>query len=253
MPQPATVPERQRHVSTDSKDSTRKKQAGIFSLFRTKSGSKQHESTAPQPPVGRTSTDQPRTHVDTQMASSSQRAVKESKDRSHAQPPAASASTHPNNGGSSHPRSKSSKLPDPVSVPPMQHGSRERKDSMSNLFTSLKYLTTHSRRNRTMSGASLDVCDGNTATNTVVESPAQSTVGATPFPPISVRDPMAATSEWRDKEEAERRERKPGKIRRPGVTFDVAEDPPEPPGGLASKKGTKLVRRKSGRHGTPAP
>ncbi|KIK23425.1 hypothetical protein PISMIDRAFT_679408 [Pisolithus microcarpus 441] len=76
----------------------------------------------------------------------------------------------------------------------------------------------NSRRNRTISGASLDACDGNTATNTVVESPAQSTVGPAPFPPLSpppIRDPMLATTEWRDREEAERREQKRGKILRP--------------------------------------
>ena len=45
-----------------------------------------------------------------------------------------------------------------------------------------------------------------------------------------------------------RREKKHGKIRRPGVTWDLGEDPPEPPAGSSTKK---LLRRKSGRNGTP--
>ena len=87
-------------------------------------------------------------------------------------------------------------------------------------------------------------------TNTVVESPAQSTVSPAPFAlvaPIPERDPIRAAGEWRDRE-AQRREKKHGKIRRPGVTWDLGEDPPELPAGSSTKK---LLRRKSGRNGTP--
>ena len=67
------------------------------------------------------------------------------------------------------------------------------------------------------------------------------------MPPV--RDPMLAASEWRDKSEAEQQKRKKNRFR-PGVTFDVEEDPPHP----EKQKGTRLVRRKSGRGGaTPGP
>jgi hypothetical protein len=41
------------------------------------------------------------------------------------------------------------------------HPTRDRKQPSSNVFSPFSFLT--SKRNRTMSGASLDVCDGNTA------------------------------------------------------------------------------------------
>ncbi|KAG2149152.1 hypothetical protein DEU56DRAFT_53331 [Suillus clintonianus] len=63
-----------------------------------------------------------------------------------------------------------------------------------------------------MSGASLDVCDGNTATNTVVGSPAHSALSQVqslpPVAPPPFRDPMVATSQWRDREEAEQKRQK---------------------------------------------
>lgn len=91
-----------------------------------------------------------------------------------------------------------------------------------------------------------------------MESPAQSVVSPSPFPPLippPVQDPMDATRTWRDREEAQRREKKAGKVRRPrpGVTFDLGEDPPEPPQGVPVKKGPpKPMRRKSGRGAAPS-
>ncbi|KIO06468.1 hypothetical protein M404DRAFT_73225, partial [Pisolithus tinctorius Marx 270] len=199
MPPPAAMPVRQRQISTDSKDSTKKKHA-IFSMFRTKSGSKQYENPAPSPPA-RTSTDQQRSHTDPPAAvSSSQRPAKDLKERPHTQQAAAPSTSSHANGGALHaqPRSKS-RSPNPVTAPPVKPSTRDRKESGSNLLTPFKFLTMNSKRNRTMSAASLDVCDGNTATNTVVGSPAQSTVSHAPFPPIApppVRDPMIATTEW---------------------------------------------------------
>ena len=160
IPPSAPVPVRQRQVSTDSKDSTKKK---FLNFFKPKSGSK--ENSAPPPPT-RTSVDQQRPSVDAPTTSTSQRPAKEHKERSHVQqPPAATSSAHPNKGvSSSQPRSKN-KLPNPVSVPPMQHSTRERerKPSLTNVIPSLKFLNVSSTRKRTMSGLSLDVCDGNTA------------------------------------------------------------------------------------------
>jgi len=160
MPPSAPVPVRQRQVSTDSKDSAKKK---FLNFFKTKSGSK--ENSAPAPPT-RTSVDQQRPSVDAPTTSTSQRPAKEHKERSHAQqPPAATSSAHPNKGASSSQSRSKNKFPNPVSVPPMQHSARERerKPSLTNVIPSLKFLNVNSSRKRTMSGLSLDVCDGNTA------------------------------------------------------------------------------------------
>lgn len=50
-----------------------------------------------------------------------------------------------------------------------------------------------------------------------------------PFQPPPLRDAVAATQEWRKAEVAEARGRPGGKVRRqrPGVVFDVAEEPAE--------------------------
>ncbi|KAI6005512.1 hypothetical protein EDD15DRAFT_644469 [Pisolithus albus] len=163
MPHPAAVPARQRQISTDSKDSTKKKNA-LFSLFRTKSGSKQYENPTPSPPT-RTSTDQQRSHAEpTATAISSQRAAKEHKERPSIQQAAATTTSSHVNGGPLHSQPKSrSKPSNPVTAPPVKPNTRERKESGSNLLTPFKFLTMNSRRNRTISGASLDACDGNTA------------------------------------------------------------------------------------------
>ncbi|KAG1756503.1 uncharacterized protein EDB91DRAFT_1041773 [Suillus paluster] len=140
-----------------------------------------------------------------------------------------------------------------ITIPSAQP-TRDRKQPSTNVFSPFSFLT--SKRIRTISGVSLDVCDGNTATNTVIGSPALSTVSQVhPLPPIvpPARDPMMATSQWRDREEAEQKRRKKSRPR-PGVTFDVAEDPPDPfPGAVGRQKAARLVRRKSGRSQTPGP
>ena len=46
-----------------------------------------------------------------------------------------------------------------------------------------------------------------------------------PSPPL--RDPLVAAQEWRNREEYEQQVRGKIRRRRPGVTFDVAEDVPE--------------------------
>lgn len=62
-----------------------------------------------------------------------------------------------------------------------------------------------------------------------------------PFQPPPVRDPMKATEEWRNKEEAETLPN--GKVRRPGVVFDVAEERPE--GDRQRPKRTRTRHRSS--------
>lgn len=90
----------------------------------------------------------------------------------------------------------------------------------------------------------------------MIGSPDHSALGqAQPLPPIippGIRDPLIAASEWRDREEADRRERRAYRIRRPGVTFDLEEEPPSPAPGTANKR-KRLIRRPSGRAPTPGP
>lgn len=88
-------------------------------------------------------------------------------------------------------------------------------------------------------------------TNTAVGSPyVNQAQQLPPVPPPPVRDPMLATGEWRDRTEEQQQKRKKNRPR-PGVTFDVEEDPPSPYAGR--QKGARLVRRKSGRTSTPGP
>jgi hypothetical protein len=55
-----------------------------------------------------------------------------------------------------------------------------------------------------------------------------STMLTTSVQPLPTRDPQGATEEWRNNEEATIRGRGSGRRRtRPGVTFDVEEDPPD--------------------------
>jgi len=113
-----------------------------------------------------------------------------------------------------------------------------RKEPDQKVFSAFKFL--HTKRDRTMSHASVEAQDGQTqtATNTVVGSPTQSSRSQTPFAPPPIRDPLVATQEWRNREEAEMRSHTKERIRRPGIVFDMEEDPPEP----APRK--KLSRRR---------
>lgn len=263
-PQQATAPPmRQRQVSTESKESKRKPGGFLGGLFRTMSGS--GSSKALESPVARTpklSMEQhksPAIVAPPMQHSKSSSSPKESKDEAvtsarpgHTMQTTAllpsSASVQPKA-----PKDRARKHPENTSS--SAHPIRDRKQPSSNVFSPFSFLT--SKRNRTMSGASLDVCDGNTATNTVIGSPAHSTVSQVqPLPPMvppPSRDPMVATSQWRDREEAEQKRRKKSRPR-PGVTFDVEEDPPDPyPGAIGRQKGARLVRRKTGRSATPGP
>jgi len=130
------------------------------------------------------------------------------------------------------------KAPAPIAVNLPLHPAG-RKDTDQKVFSAFKFL--HTKRNRTVSHASVEAQDGQTqtATNTVVGSPTQSN-RSQPFAPPPVRDPQLAAQEWRNREEAEMRSR--AKRRRPGVVFDIEEDPPEIHPGRVQKK--KLSRRR---------
>ncbi|TFK42656.1 hypothetical protein BDQ12DRAFT_676582 [Crucibulum laeve] len=93
------------------------------------------------------------------------------------------------------------------------------------VFSPFSYLA--SKRNRTMSAASVEAQDG-TAANTVVGSPTASMHSQAPMPlPPPLRDPLAATYEWRDDAEARAHLRDKVRRHRPGVVFDVGHDPGE--------------------------
>ena len=159
-----TVPIRARQPSTDSRDE-KKKPSGLFGLFRTRTLS----TKAAEPPVvstvTRASLDQGRAHPDASVVASTTTSVPRGvtstsapKEWNSATLPATSTSTRAG------PQSKfKGKAHDPVAIPPSTQVAREHKDATPHIFTPFKFLSMHSKRNRTVSAASLDVCDGNTA------------------------------------------------------------------------------------------
>ncbi|KAJ6547497.1 hypothetical protein B0H19DRAFT_1165970 [Mycena capillaripes] len=117
------------------------------------------------------------------------------------------------------------KVPPPITVPNPTLPISDRKSPNSRVFTPFRYLT--SKRNRRVSTASMDAVDG-TAPNTVMGSPTasmQSSQMPAQSPPQ--RDPRVATQDWRNQEESDILARGKPRRMRPGVVFDVAEDPLE--------------------------
>ncbi|KAJ7452490.1 hypothetical protein B0H11DRAFT_1742060 [Mycena galericulata] len=118
-----------------------------------------------------------------------------------------------------------SKVPPPITIPNPALRISDRKSPNSRVFTPFRYLT--NKRNRRISTASMDAVDG-TAPNTVMGSPTasmQSSQMPTQSPPQ--RDPRIATQDWRNQEESDVVARGKPRRMRPGVVFDVAEDPLE--------------------------
>jgi hypothetical protein len=261
---------RQRQVSTESKES-KKKGGFLGGLFRTMSGSgssKPLESpVARSPKLSMEQHKSPAIVAPPMQHSKSTSLPKELKDKVVVSAPLALRLFRPHQHRFNQRHQKTARK-HPEITTSSAHPHRDRKQHLSNVFSPFSFLT--SKRNRAMSGASPDVCDGNTAvsiifmfsdvgshhnsqTNTVIGSPAHSTVSQVqpllPMIPPPSRDPMVATSQWRDREEAEQKRRKKSRPR-PGVTFDVEENPPDP-GAMGKQKGTWLVRRKTGRSTTP--
>lgn len=119
------------------------------------------------------------------------------------------------------------RAPAPVAVDlPLKAAGHKEPDQK--VFSAFKFL--HTKRDRTVSHASVEAQDGltQTATNTVLGSPTQSSRSQTPFAPPPIRDPLVATQEWRNREEAEMRSSAKERRQRPGIVFDMEEDPPEP-------------------------
>ncbi|KAK7014918.1 phosphatidylserine synthase [Favolaschia claudopus] len=142
-------------------------------------------------------------------------------------------------------RKLKSKIPPPIAVPNPAIPIADRKSPNSRVFTPFRYLS--NKRNRRVSTASMDAVDG-TAANTVMGSPTAS-MQSSQIPPHSPprRDPRLATQDWRNQEEthtlARAQAARGGKVRRvrPGVVFDVAEDPAE------ETRRSKLTRSKKPR------
>jgi hypothetical protein len=127
------------------------------------------------------------------------------------------------------------KVPPPITVPGQPIPISGRKSPNSKVFTPFRYLTT--RRNRTVSAASAEAVMGTAVskvpkyviltselheqTNTVVGSPTASMHSQNPLQPPPVRDPARATQQWREDLGIGPKD----KIQRPGVVFDVADEP----------------------------
>ncbi|KAG2078040.1 hypothetical protein BDR04DRAFT_444011 [Suillus decipiens] len=164
----AAPPTRQRQMSTESKESKKKTGGFLGGLFRTMSGSgssKPLESPAARSP--KLSMEQHKSPVivaPPMQHSKSSSSPNESKDKAVASAlPAhtvqtalapSSVSVQPKV-----PKDRTRKHPEMTTS--SSHPPRDRKHPSSNVFSPFSFLT--SKRNRTMSGASLDVCDGNTA------------------------------------------------------------------------------------------
>ncbi|KAF7294991.1 Phosphatidylserine synthase [Mycena indigotica] len=116
--------------------------------------------------------------------------------------------------------------PPPIAIPPPGTPMiADRKSPNSRVFTPFRILS--NKRRRRVSTASMDAVNG-TAPNTVMGSPTasmQSSQIPSQLPPV--RDPMTATQDWRNHEETQIKARGKRRRRRPGVVFDVAEDPSE--------------------------
>jgi hypothetical protein len=162
-PQSIALPIRARQASTDSKDD-KKKTSGLFGLFRTRTLSTKATDPAAVSTVTRASLDQGRARLDTSVVvaptttpvSRGVTSTSAPKKLYSAPPPAASTSTRTGS------QSKfKDRVANPANPPPPTQTAREH--TTPHIFTSLKFLTMHSKRNRTVSAASLDVCDGNTA------------------------------------------------------------------------------------------
>lgn len=210
-----------------------KKKSGFFQgLFRSRSSAQKrhpHESKmvdtssrAQLPPVRLAPSNTP---VPLQYESDSKVGVAPSKLRKAR----ASAAMHPPASTSvpQPPMSQPQPPPTPMAPPPTPLARfEERLSTAPNAFASFRIVTP--KRHRTMSGLSAEAVDGtNAGASTVLTSPANSTRSPTPklIPPQ--RDPQQATFAWRNKEEAETRQRGKARRRRPGVHFEGYEDHPQ--------------------------
>ncbi|KAK7466968.1 hypothetical protein VKT23_004032 [Stygiomarasmius scandens] len=118
------------------------------------------------------------------------------------------------------------RVPPPINVPLPQSSVPNGRKSPNKVFTPFRYLSV--KRNRTVSAASVEAVNG-TAANTVVGSPTASMHSSQPpIQPPPLRDPHAATQEWQQRRyETEHRNGSKHRVQRPGVVFDVPQEPSE--------------------------
>ncbi|KAK0240218.1 hypothetical protein EDD85DRAFT_824751 [Armillaria nabsnona] len=136
-----------------------------------------------------------------------------------------SRSAEPTSDHRAKPLASRVKVPPPVSVSrTVVIRDANNKSPTKTNFTPFKLLAAASRRHRTVSAASAEAVNG-TAPNTVVGSPTASMHSQTPLQVHPARDPMVATREWREQNADSYR--KSGKKNRPGVVFEVEEEPAE--------------------------
>uniref|UniRef100_A0A0W0FUM7 Uncharacterized protein n=1 Tax=Moniliophthora roreri TaxID=221103 RepID=A0A0W0FUM7_MONRR len=119
------------------------------------------------------------------------------------------------------PPSARAKVLPPINVPIPVSTVASHKSPNKKVFTPFRYLS--SKRNRTMSAASMEAVDG-TAQNTVGSPTASMHSSQPPFQPPSMRDPYLATQEWQGEFNSLRGEKK-YRTYKPGVVFDVAHEP----------------------------
>ncbi|KAF5365641.1 hypothetical protein D9758_003217 [Tetrapyrgos nigripes] len=209
-------------TSTASQQESRKK--GLFGIFKSKTAQSQApqyetwEPPKPPPPTTPVSLDVPSRHR-------------------HAQPDMARKRL-----------SSRAKIPPPINVPiPTLATASGGRKSPSKVFTPFRYLSV--KRNRTVSAASVEAVNG-TAPNTVVGSPTASMHSSQPpIQPPPLRDPRLATHEWQQ-HRFETEWRNGGghhKVLRPGVVFDVPQEPSEDKQNLKYVK-TRLRAGQSSRY-----
>ncbi|CAL1704389.1 unnamed protein product [Somion occarium] len=191
---------------------------GFLGLFRSRSSPPKPTEVRP-PVVPKQTTGRPRASSQSTMngiAASVRNIVAPHPNRDHTQAVSQNQS-QPAQVPQSAPPTQTVHQPPPIVAPTPVLATAEQGRSNGKMFTPFRLL---SKRHRTVSAASVEAQDG-TATNTVIDSTRSSTAGR-PSPPL--RDPVIATVDWRDREEAEQSIRKSSRRRRPGVTFDVDPD-----------------------------
>ncbi|KAK0197189.1 hypothetical protein F5146DRAFT_1014451 [Armillaria mellea] len=155
-----------------------------------------------------------------------------------------SRSAEPTSDHRAKPLASRVKVPPPVSVSrAVVIRDANNKSPTKTNFTPFKLLSAASRRHRTVSAASAEAVNG-TAPNTVVGSPTASMHSQTPLQVPPARDPMVATREWREQNADSYR--KSGKKNRPGVVFEVEEEPAED-----TRPRLRLTRSRGSPRGSP--
>ncbi|KAI0690046.1 hypothetical protein BC835DRAFT_1366235 [Cytidiella melzeri] len=212
---------------------------GIFGLFRSRSSPPKQDARAPPEPAAAPASIKPRQRSSSQttitaVAASMRNIISPhpAPQQSTRAPPTRAATAAPPTSSKSVPAADSEKRAPQSAAPPVSiiaptpvrpqapgGDPSGRRSPGTKMFTPFRLMSKH---HRTVSAASVEALDG-TAANTVIggESARSSTAGRL-SPPL--RDPFAATQDWRNREEEALRDRGTWRRRRPGVVFDVVEE-----------------------------